>query len=58
MSEAGHKLWIVASALWGFAEATVFFVVPDVILTMTAVRCGLRTGLISALAPLPPATLT
>lgn len=26
------------------------FVVPDVILTLTAVRCGLRTGLIAALA--------
>ncbi len=50
MSEARPAPWIAASALWGFAEATVFFVVPDVILTFTAVRCGLRTGLIAALA--------
>lgn len=42
--------WIAASALWAFAEATVFFVVPDVILTAVAVRCGWRTGLIAALA--------
>lgn len=50
MSEVGHNRWTFASALWAFAEATVFFVVPDVILTMTAMRCGLRTGLVAALA--------
>lgn len=50
MSDARPARWIAASALWGFAEATVFFVVPDVILTFAAVRCGWRTGLIAALA--------
>lgn len=28
--------WILAAALWGFAEATLFFVVPDVLLTWIA----------------------
>jgi len=32
--------------IWGFAEATVFFVVPDVLLTAIAVR-DLRAGLIA-----------
>lgn len=30
---------------WGVAEAAVFFVVPDVLLTYLAVRCGLRRGI-------------
>lgn len=42
--------WIAASALWSFAEATVFFVVPDVMLSAATVRCGFRTGVIAALA--------
>jgi len=28
--------WLVAAAAWGFAEATLFFVVPDVLLTWLA----------------------
>lgn len=36
------------SALWGFAEATLFFVVPDVLLTWVAVRRGLRPALAAA----------
>ena len=32
-------------ALWGFAEATLFFVVPDVWISHVAVRHGLRAGL-------------
>jgi len=28
--------WLVAAAVWGFAEATLFFVVPDVLLTWLA----------------------
>lgn len=41
---------IIWSTLWGFAEATVFFIVPDVILTHVALRFGLRAGLWAALA--------
>lgn len=28
--------WVLAAALWGFAEATLFFVVPDVLLSWLA----------------------
>jgi hypothetical protein len=34
---------------WGFAEATLFFVVPDVLLSYIAVRRGLREGLLACL---------
>ena len=40
--------WIVASAVWGLAEATVFFVVSDVILSAATVRCGFRAGAAAA----------
>jgi hypothetical protein len=29
-------VWLVAAAVWGLAEATLFFVVPDVLLTWLA----------------------
>ena len=29
-------MWIVAAAAWGFAEATLFFIVPDVLLSWLA----------------------
>jgi len=35
------------AALWGFAEATVFFLVPDVIVTYVGALRGLRAGLIA-----------
>lgn len=31
-------LLVLASAFWGFAEATLFFVVPDVLLSAIALR--------------------
>ncbi len=34
----GLNLWL--ARLWGFAEATLFFIVPDVLLTWIAVRHG------------------
>ena len=37
-------IWFVAAALWGVAEATVFFIVPDVILTYATLRHGWRAG--------------
>lgn len=43
---------IAVSALWGFAEATLFFIVPDVYLTVLAIR-GSRvalTGCVTAVA--------
>jgi membrane protein YqaA with SNARE-associated domain len=42
-----QRLWDVAAALWGFAEATLFFLVPDVLLTAAAVG-SLRRGLRAA----------
>jgi membrane protein YqaA with SNARE-associated domain len=38
------RLWI-AGFVWGLAEATIFFVVPDVLLTFAAQRHGLRVAL-------------
>jgi len=38
-------IWIAAAAGWGVAEATLFFFVPDVLLTYIVMRFGLRAGL-------------
>ena len=35
-------IWFAAAALWSVAEATVFFIVPDVILTYAVVRFGFK----------------
>lgn len=37
--------WRIAAAVWGFAEATLFFTVPDVLLTLAAIRLGWRAAL-------------
>ena len=50
MTEPKPTRWIAASAFWSFAEATFFFVVPDVILSAATVRCGFRAGVLAALA--------
>ena len=42
-------IWILGAAIWGAAEATVFFVVPDVLITFAAVRFGFRRALTLAL---------
>ncbi|MXN65920.1 hypothetical protein GR183_13485 [Stappia sp. GBMRC 2046] len=34
--------WHLAAFAWGFAEATVFFIVPDVLLTYAAIRFGMK----------------
>jgi hypothetical protein len=36
---------MAAAALWGFAEAALFVIVPDVLLSGIAVRCGRRAAL-------------
>jgi len=38
-------VWIIAAGAWGIAEATFFFIVPDVLLTLAALRFGWRSGL-------------
>lgn len=35
-------IWLVGAAVWGVAEATLFFIVPDVLITFAAARFGLR----------------
>jgi hypothetical protein len=42
-------LAVLAAAAWGYAEATTFFVVPDVLIGWAAVR-SLRLGILTALA--------
>jgi membrane protein YqaA with SNARE-associated domain len=41
-------IWYAAAAIWGVAEATLFFIVPDVLLTFAVVRFGLRRALVLA----------
>jgi membrane protein YqaA with SNARE-associated domain len=38
-------IWVLGALLWGFAEASLFFLIPDVLLTVAAVRFGLRPAL-------------
>lgn len=47
-------LWL--AALWGFAEATLFFIVPDVLISVLALR-SLRRAVIAALAAALAATI-
>ena len=41
---AANRAWLAISALWGIAEATLFFIVPDVLLSFVGVRHGARRG--------------
>ena len=45
------------AALWGFAEATLFFIVPDVLLTFIAIRHGWRQAAMASLAAAAGATI-
>ena len=51
-------IWIAAAAGWGVAEATLFFFVPDVLLTYVVMRFGLRAGLRLALIAAAAASIT
>lgn len=48
------RLWFAGAAVWGFAEATFFFIVPDVLLTAAVLAFGLsrafRFSVIAALS--------
>lgn len=37
--------WHLAAITWGFAEATLFFIVPDVLLTYASIRFGVKRAL-------------
>jgi len=41
-------IWYAGATLWAVAEATLFFIVPDVLITFAVVRFGLRRGLMLA----------
>lgn len=51
----GMRLWL--AALWGFAEATLFFVVPDVLLTWIAARYGASHAVRASFAAVAGAVL-
>ena len=42
-------IWIAATAVWAVAEATLFFIVPDVLLTAAVIKFGLRRATFLAL---------
>jgi hypothetical protein len=42
------KLWLWADLHWGAAEGSLFFVVPDVLISLVALRRGFRLGAIVA----------
>lgn len=48
---------MLIAGLWGLAEATLFFLVPDIWLTALAVRRGLKPALLACLAALAGASL-
>ena len=41
-------MMLAAALLWGFAEATLFFIVPDVWISFVAMRRGWKTGVLAA----------
>lgn len=40
-----RRFWFAAAGLWGFAEATAFFIVPDVLLSAAAIVFGFAAAL-------------
>jgi len=41
-------MMLAIALLWGFAEATLFFIVPDVLISFIAMRRGWRAGVLAA----------
>jgi len=41
--------WTIAAFVWGFAEGTLFFLVPDVILTFIGLKRGARSAAFASL---------
>ena len=52
-----QRLWFAAAIIWGFAEATFFFIVPDVLLTASVILFGLAFALRLAGAAVIGATI-
>jgi membrane protein YqaA with SNARE-associated domain len=51
-------IWLLGALAWGAAEASFFFVVPDILLTLAVLRLGLWRGAALAIAAAFAATLT
>lgn len=51
------RLWLSGAALWGFAEATFFFVAPDLLLTAAVLAFGLQRAFRLSLAAAGAAAL-
>ena len=43
------RAWCAAALAWGFAEATLFFVVPDLLLSAVGLKRGARAGALASL---------
>lgn len=52
----GLKRDLTAAGLWGFAEATLFFIVPDVLLCFILLRAGLSRAALAAVVCATAAT--
>lgn len=57
MSMTNRRFWLVAALIWGMAEATFFFVVPDLLLTASVLFFGLAFALRLAAAAAGAAAL-
>jgi membrane protein YqaA with SNARE-associated domain len=51
-------IWLLGAAAWGAAEASFFFLVPDILLTAAVVRRGLRSALLLSVTAAIFAALT
>jgi membrane protein YqaA with SNARE-associated domain len=40
--------WNISAFVWGFAEATLFFIVPDVLLSYIGMKRGMRAGAVAS----------
>jgi len=54
---ARRGVWSAAAVLWGLAEATLFFIVPDVLLSYATLRRGLRAALLTGVLAVAGALL-
>ena len=53
-----HLHWLLGLAfIWGLSEATIFFIVPDVIISLVALKYGVRGGAFACAASVVGAVL-
>jgi membrane protein YqaA with SNARE-associated domain len=51
-------IWLLATILWSAAEASFFFIVPDVLLTVAVLRLGLKRALLLCVMAAAMAAIT